>query len=223
MIFGGRERELATLNVALAEDRRVLIYGSFGMGRSSLVRRFAELHKARYLFARTSMKDGSHRACRKLFDAFVSSLPVSRRPRVSPIRFGQCRAELLGLCTRHQGQILVLLDDLCRASSPVRILIQDLIRVETLRLVVIPDPSLPERDRSRLEAWLYPLCRLELRRLGRTESETFFRLVAEQACQTFSDAELRAMRDRSGGYPLLMMQEARLHLSFPHNRAPEGS
>ena len=151
-VFVGRADELAVLEAAAAAARRgqprvVLVEGEAGVGKSSLLARFAS-----GLAGAAVLRAGGDEAELLLPYGIVGQLTASARgaggrpgllatalsDRVDPLAVGADLVMWLGQCCRGQQMVLVLVDDLHWADGPsARALLFALRRLQADRVLVV--------------------------------------------------------------------------------------
>lgn len=198
--FVGRQAEMRRVWRALESGRHVVLSARYGMGRTALIRRIAELHGHEMPFAFTDLSVGSGEASRRLYGAF------SRRR-------GAQAADLSYITIRHR-----LVQELGEEGPPCVLVLDELTRLTRRRLNLVSDLAVAGRFRVVAIVGLMPAADLEtLRRrlnapevvnldwLKPREVREFLRRASEAHGFAWSEEDVEARAQGLGGYPMGMV------------------
>jgi hypothetical protein len=206
MDFVGREQEIAQIATALAAGTNVVLSGTFGVGRTSLVHQVAAESRGVWQFVFADFSRPPAAVCRQLV-LQLCPLRRSRRWNEEP-PYRKARRRLLDAAREAAPSVVFVLDDVARMTPAKWEFVSVLTGAPQLRVVVVVESFLPESDVTRLRACLYPSVRLHLGRLPAPRSHEFFERVSTRIGLGWSRDQIRGLAVRGGGYPLAMVEAA---------------
>jgi hypothetical protein len=188
---------------ALLAGRNVVLRGSYGIGRTSLLRGVAESFGTDWRFEFLDSGRTSTALCEEIVDGLFGR---RIRRRVSSLRGLQTAIATRRLPARR-ATVLVL-DDIAKLTPPKWKLLRFLVETSRYRLVAIAERFLPHADFERLRVTLHPALTLELRRISRDASAALLAAVRDRHDLEWSDQQIRSLASASGGYPLGLVETA---------------
>jgi len=206
MCFVGREKEIRKLTKALEGGRHVIVTGSYGIGRTRMVRQVAKTGRQgrRFVFVDFSKTPGE--VCEKLLAAFRPKAPFGRVVRIARYRIG--RNLLAGMSLPEGPKPVVVLDNVGRLTRQKLSFLRDLNLGNRYLFIAIVESFLPERSFFLLRACLFPSETITLRHLTVQGSRGYFQCVARKHGLSLTNRDLTALAEASGGYPLGMRETA---------------
>jgi len=223
MCFVGREKEIRKLTKALEEGRHVIVTGSYGIGRTRMVRQVAETGRQERRFVFVDFSKTAGEVCEKLLAAFRPKAPSGRAIRSARYRVG--RNLLAGMRLTDERKPVVVLDNVGRLTRQKLSFLRELNLENRYLFIAIVESFLSERSFFLLRACLFPCETISLRHLTIKDSCGYFQCVARKYNLSFTNRDLTALAEASGGYPLGMRETAQrlLNRNEEANRvSPEG-
>jgi hypothetical protein len=181
--FVGRTRELRCLCRHLDNGCNIVLTGSFGSGRTTLVRELAAaLRPRRFVFW-----DGT--AAQRVIRA---SIDESMR---WGIRDGR---------TTREGHAVLVVDDITHVTAPRLRFFRELVRTGRCQIIVIVERSTRLEEIDRLRAVLGAAPLIHLGSLGPRMAERYFSLAALEHGLGWTVHEIRGTARSTHGHPLTM-------------------
>jgi len=161
MHFLGRETEIAKIKKALSHGRNVVVTGKYGIGRTSLIRRFSLLNQETWRFLFADFSAPPSKVCHRLLADLQPDKPAERRGKEPGYR--QSRILVVDLATGQERRCVLVLDNIGKLTPQKMEFIRPLGSDHGVLFIAIAERFLPEDDLFRLRISLYPS---ELIRLG---------------------------------------------------------
>ncbi|MDZ7316553.1 MAG: ATP-binding protein [candidate division KSB1 bacterium] len=201
MHFVGRKKELDFIGRCLEEGQNILIQGKFGMGRTALVRRAAELYCSRYAFWFADFGLAPEKMCRRLYKQIINGVNEVSLP------YKSIRRLLVRAAADSPNKVVLILDNINSLSLAKNELCRYFALSNAFLFIGIVESSLDPDSLLRLRATLRLSRKLCLDRLSATEAESFFRFYAEKRQLGWSELQIADCCRRTRGYPLRMAME----------------
>jgi hypothetical protein len=204
MLLWGREREIASITAALAQDKNLILTGKYGIGKTSLVKQTAEMNgeRGRFLFV-----DFSKTPAKVCQDLLAELRP--KRSSVGRIRHAGYKADrslIADLASKTKRRCVMVLDNIEKLTPQKLGLIRYLARDKPFLFIAIAERFLPEDDLFHLRACLYPSKVIRLRYLSPNQTAGFFRYYANKHRFRWAESDIHTMTLATRGYPLAMRE-----------------
>ncbi|MEJ2167663.1 MAG: hypothetical protein P8X90_19220 [Desulfobacterales bacterium] len=217
MDFVGRKREIAAVVKSLKQNRNVVLTGRYGVGRSSLVKQIARLHKETWQFLFADFSKTVARSCNDMISQLASGSSKAQRHQYTRLMYA--KDILIGKKSAADLPRVLVLDNIGKISRPKLAFIRDMRLESGLLFIAIAEGFLPEADLFRLRAALYPSDMLELHNLKHKETATFFRNFSRLRRLGWSESFIRMLAASTEGYALLMKERAQREAGlFPNGK-----
>jgi hypothetical protein len=204
MYFVGREKEAKQIIKALERGENVILTGKYGMGRTSLIKKVAEVTQGRWRFVFVDFSQTPGRVCQLLMDELLPKSKGKKRGEILGYKANRFRISHLDFLDRR-SHVLVL-DNIAHLSAQKLDLIQYLISGGQFRFVAIVEAFVPENDLFRLRAWLRPALRVELPHLRVQNAREFFQYAAMKHHLNWTKSQIESLAEATRGYPLGMRE-----------------
>ncbi len=202
MFFVGREKETRQIIKSLARGNNVILSGKYGIGRTSLIRKAAEVARDRWKFVFLDFSQTPGKVCSDL----MSRLLPQEKESGKAMGYRNNRFRVANLDFDGQRQPILVLDDIGKLSAPKVELIRHLAMGKRFRFVAVVENFLLADRLALLRAWLRPALLLKVTYLGRESSRQFFRHYSQKYLLGWTDEEIHELAAMSGGYPLGMKE-----------------
>ena len=204
MDFVGRETEIRKLSRALEKGHNVIITGPYGIGRTRLVRRVAELNDS-WRFALVDFSKTAGEVCKRLLKEFLPNRRSSKRaPRSLSYKAG--RYLLDNIAFQDQQRPVIVMDNIGKLSSQQLTFLRCMILESRFRFVAIVESFLSPHSLFLLRAMLFPVEMMTLRHLSLQSACEYFKCVSEKHHCEWTNDQIMTFAKTSGGYPLGMKQ-----------------
>jgi len=197
--FVGRQAEIRCVWRALESGRHVVLQARYGMGRTALMRRIAELHGHEIPFAFADLSAGSGQACRRIYGA------LGGRSGARSLSYRTVRYRLLHEMGEEGEPCALVLDEIMRLTPPRLKLVGDLALGARFRIVAIVGALMPEGERESLRRRLNGPEVVSLGRLRPGAVREFLRRASEAHGFAWSEEDVEARVPGVGGYPMAMV------------------
>jgi len=206
MCFVGRQREMQKLVRALERGRHVIVSGTYGSGRTRMVRQAAadDTKGRRFVFTDFSKTPGE--VCGSLLAAFRPETASGRPVRSARYRVG--RSLLAGMRLPEGSKPVIVLDNLGRLTRQKLSFLRDLNMENHYLFIAIVESFLPERSLFLLRACLFPSETIALGHLPIRDVCDYFQRLADRHGLGAATDDLLALARATGGYPLGMRETA---------------
>jgi energy-coupling factor transporter ATP-binding protein EcfA2 len=215
MNFVGRKREIAAVIRSLKQKRNVVLTGSYGVGRSSLIKHISGIYSETWQFLCADFSKTVARSCNEMINQLASAGP--RIQAHSYTRLMYAKDILMGRKEAAELPRVIVLDNIGKISRPKLAFIRDMRLESDLLFIAITESFLPEVDLFRLGATLYPSDLLTLHNLKRKEIIAFFRNFSQRKRLGWSESLIQRLAASTGGYSLLMQNIAQRETEFAPN------
>ena len=204
--FVGREKEIRKLTKALGKGRNAIVTGTYGIGRTRMIRRIAETmrRKRRFVFVDFSKTAGE--VCGQLLAIFRPKASSGRVVRNARYRIG--RNLLAGMRLPEGPKPVIVLDNIGRLTRQKLSFLRDLNMENRYLFVAVVESFLPEQSLFLLRACLFPSETIPIRHLTCKDAQSFFQSVAVTYGLSLTKADLAVLAQVPGGYPLGMRETA---------------
>jgi hypothetical protein len=200
--FVGREKEVRQILNALARGNNVILSGKYGIGRTSLLRRVADIARDRWAFVFLDFSQTPGRVCSQLMTRLLPQEKESGKA----MGYRHNRFRIANLDFDGQRTPILVLDDIGKLSAPKVELIRHLAMAKRFRFLAVVENFLLTHKLALLRAWLHPALLLEVTYLRRESSRQFFRYYSQKYLLGWTDREIHELAAMSGGYPLGMKE-----------------
>jgi energy-coupling factor transporter ATP-binding protein EcfA2 len=200
MPFVGRTAELRCLSRYLDEGRNIVLTGSFGSGRTTLVRALASaLPHKRFVF----WGDGDSR--RAIRVALEGSPDGRQRNSRAPV----------------VGQTVLVADDVVHLTAPRTRFLRELVQTGRGQIIVIVERSMPNEEVARLRAALGAARLMRLGPVSSRMAERYFSLAAARHQLRCTAEQIRGTARSTHGHPLTMRTTLELAVATARSAAEE--
>jgi hypothetical protein len=204
MLLWGREREIAAITEALAQDKNLILTGKYGIGKTTLVKEAAKMNRERWRFLFADFSKTPSKVCNDLLVALKPKRsPVGRKRRVS---YKDGRSLITDLASKDNRRAMIVLDNIEKLTPQRLDLIRHLAQGEPFLFIAIPERFLPEEDLFHLRACLYPSKIIKLRYLSASLTAGFFRYCAKKHRFQWTESDIHVLTLATKGYPLAMRE-----------------
>jgi hypothetical protein len=201
-VFVGRKKETRQILNALARGNNVILSGKYGIGRTSLMQRVAEVGRDRWAFFFLDFSQTPGRVCSDL----MTRLRPQEKESGKAIGYRPNRFRIAQMDFSDQRPPILVLDNIGKLSTPKVELIRHLATgKQFLFVAVVENFLLPDRL-TLLRACLYPAFLLKVPHLEEESSRDFFRYYSQKYLLGWTDREIHELAAISGGYPLGMKE-----------------
>jgi hypothetical protein len=200
--FVGREKETRQIIKALARGDNVILSGKYGIGRTSLMRKVAEVARDRWAFVFLDFSQTPGRVCSHLM---TSLLPQEKESRKA-MGYRHNRFRIANLDFDDQRKPILVLDDIGKLTFQKVELIRYLAMGKRFHFVALVEIFLLADKLALLRAWLHPALLLKVPYLGGESARQFFRHYSKKYFFGWTDGEIHELAAISGGYPLGMKE-----------------
>lgn len=204
MDFVGREKEIRQIQRALEGGKNIILTGKYGMGRTCLLKKVAQVagDRWRFVFADFSRTPGNVCA-----DLAAELLPDGKgQGRGGNRGYKSDRFRITHLDLKESRPHVLVLDGIGKLSAPKVDLIRHLAAKGRFRLVAIVEAFMGEKDLLHLRARLMPSMLIHLSYLSRKSAQEFFRRFSKHHHFQWTEEEIQSLAETSGGYPLGMKE-----------------
>ena len=186
---------------ALASGRHVVLSARYGMGRTALMRRIAEVHGHEMPFAFADLSTGSGEASRSIYGA------LGGRPGARPggLGYRTVRHRLLHELGEEGEPCALVLDEIMRLTPPRLKLVGDLALARRFRIVAVVAAHMPEAEQESLRRRLNGPEVVSLGRLKPRDVREFLRRASAAHGFAWSEEDVEARVPGVGGYPTWMV------------------
>lgn len=199
-MFVGREKEAKQIMASLSSGRNVILSGTYGMGRTSLVRHVAQVMKGEREFLFADYSETPARVCRAL-ESLLNEGTTCRKKTV-PLRYKSRRRRLAATALKGSRRPVLVLDNIAKLTAQKLNLIQYWVADGSFQFVVVTEAFLAEDELQALRLALLPADMMKIGRLPMKEAMELIRARAEGRCPSLSEQELKAVAAAARGYPL---------------------
>jgi hypothetical protein len=200
----GREKEIKQIQRALERGKNIILMGKYGMGRTCLLKKVAQVagDRWRFVFADFSRTPGN--VCADLAAELL--LEGKRKGRDGNRGYKSDRFRITHLDLKAPRPHVLVLDGIGKLSAPKLDLIRRLAAEGRFRLVAVVEAFMGEKDLLHLRARLMPSLLIHLSHLSRKSAREFFRRFSKQHHFHWTEEEIYGLAEMTGGYPLGMKE-----------------
>ena len=227
MDFVGREAEIRKISRALEKGHNVIITGPYGIGKTRLIRRVAELNDS-WRFALVDFSKTAGEVCKRLLKEFLPNQRSSKRaPRSLSYKAG--RYLLVNIAFQDQQRPVIIMDNIGKLSQQQLTFIRCMILESRFRFVAVVESFLSPHSLFLLRAMLFPVEMMTLRHLSLQGACEYFKRVSKKHHFEWTNDQILTFAKTSGGYPLGMKElvQRKQHAcpgnaELPPNKGTEG-
>lgn len=206
MDFVGREKEIRQIQRALERGKNIILTGKYGMGRTCLLKKVAQVAGDRWRFVFADLSRTPGKVCA---DLAAELLPDGKgQGRDGNGGYKSDRFRITHLDLKEPKPHVLVLDRIGKLSAPKLDLVRRLAAEGRFRLVAIVEAFVGEKDLLNLRASLMPSILIHLSYLSRKSAREFFRRFSRQHHFQWTEEEIQSLAETSGGYPLGMKEIA---------------
>lgn len=221
MVFVGREKEIKQIRRALERGENVILTGKYGMGRTCLVQRVAQVAGDRWRFVFTDFSRTPGKVCA---DLAAELLPDGKRQsREGKRGYKSDRFRIAHLGLKDPRPHILILDGIGKLTAPKLDFLRYLAGERRFRLVAVVEPFLEGKDLFHLRARLMPCLLIHLSHLSRKSAREFFSHFSRQHHFQWTEGEINSLAEMSGGYPLGMKEIVNRNLDRSRGRKNEAT
>ena len=204
MDFVGREKEIRQIQRALEGGKNVILTGKYGMGRTCLLKKVAQVAGDRWRFVFTDFSRTPGKVCT---DLAAELLPAGKgQGRDGNRGYKSDRFRITHLDLKEPRPHVLVLDGIGKLTAPKLDLLRNLAGENRFRLVAIVESFLGGKDLLHLRARLMPSLLIHLSHLSRKSAREFFRRFSKQHHFHWTEEKINSLAEMSGGYPLGMKE-----------------
>jgi len=227
MDFVGREAEIRKISRALEKGHNVIITGPYGIGKTRLIRRVAELNDS-WRFVLVDFSKTAGEVCKRLLKEFLPNQRSSKRaPRSLSYKAG--RYLLVNIAFQDQQRPVIIMDNIGKLSQQQLTFIRCMILESRFRFVAVVESFLSPHSLFLLRAMLFPVEMMTLRHLSLQGACEYFKRVSKKHHFEWTNDQILTFAKTSGGYPLGMKElvQRKQHAcpgnaELPPNKGTEG-
>lgn len=199
-MFFGREKETRQIIASLCAGRNVILSGTYGMGRTSLVRHVARQLQGEMEFLFADFSNTPDRVCRELERRVTAE--TRYRKQAAPVPYKSRRRRLAATAPKDAGRRILVLDNIAKLTAQKLNLIRYWVSGSAFRFVAVTEAFLGEDELLALRLALFPADVLRIERLTMSEAMEMIRARAEGRNPALTEQELKAVALAARGYPL---------------------
>jgi len=199
-MFVGREKETKQIIASLSSGRNVILSGTYGMGRTSLVRNVAQVMQGKREFMFADYSETPARVCRALENHLKKDTICWKK--TVPLRYKSRRRRLAATVSEISVQPVLVLDNIAKLTAQKLNLIRYWVAENAFQVVAITEAFLEENDLLALRIALLPADVMTIRRLPVKEAMELIRVRAQGRRPTLTEQEVKAVAVTARGYPL---------------------
>ncbi len=211
MVFVNRHEEILRIQKELKEGHNVIISGKYGIGRTALINRVAEMSRDRWRFIHGDFSQARRVVCENIFIQLFPKL--ERLLETQHLSYKSIRHRLTHLVPVEKKPLVLVLDNIARLTPQKMELIRDLILAERFRLVVIAELFLRGEELFKLRAWLEPSHVIKLELLSQADTYRYFSQASLTHGLNWSEGDIETLTLEAGGYPYGMNEILSRHLN----------
>jgi len=198
--FFGREKETRQIIASLSAGRNVILSGTYGIGRTSLVRHVAQRLQGKVEFLFADFSNTPDRVCRELERRMTAE--TRYRKQAAPVPYKSRRRRLAATASKDPGQRVLVLDNIAKLTAQKLNLIRYWVSESAFRFVAVTETFLGEDELLALRLALLPADVMRIPRLTRSDAMAMIRARAEGRNPALTEQELKAVAIAARGYPL---------------------
>jgi len=201
VIFVGREVETNQIIQELRRGKNMIVGGKFGIGRTSLIKKIAEVtaDERKFIFIDFSQTPG--KMCEKLMKELGLTLRLKKTGGKMGYKSMRYRIATAEPSTKKDKPVIVL-DNVAKLTPQKIIFLRNLLEENRFQFVAIVENFLPPEDFARLRAQFYPAEVVTLNYLRPEEVFSLIRLYSDQHHFHWPDHYIRKLASIAGRYPL---------------------
>lgn len=211
MYFVGRIKELNQMKTAIISNENVIIYGKYGIGRTSLVRHFTAMNQKKWQFLFADFSQSASQVCQQLHNAIF---PAERDQ--GYIQYKKARRRIVNVSKDSAQKFIIVLDNVNHITHQRIDFLYFLICNGRFSFIVIVDNSLSPSKTERLRAILHLNCQIFLTNLTISETISYFEFYFRKYNWQWSDEMIKLESKRTRGYPLFMVENLANILKIYH-------
>jgi hypothetical protein len=204
MLLWGRERETAAIRATLEKDKNLVVSGKYGMGKTTLVKRAAEMNGETHRFLFVDFSKTPARVCQDLLAELRPKKPSVGRTKHIGYKAG--RSLIAQLASKTKRRCVMVLDNIEKLTPQRLDLIRYLARDKQFLFIAIAERFLSEDDLFHLRACLYPSKVMRLLYLSANQTAGFFRYCANKHRFRWTESDIHMRTLAAKGYPLAMRE-----------------
>lgn len=203
MLFVGREKKKKEILCSLRKGINVFVRGSFGMGRTTLIKHLANTQNdLRFIFVDFS-KPPLY-MCNTLLRELFPNRKFSR----NYIKYKSGRFQLMTHDLEDKRKHVIVLDNITRLTAPKLNMVRHLNWENRFFFIGIIESFLPKEEFFRLRSWLDPSVTVILQRLNKRNGIEFFQRLSASRRFNWDERQIESLAATAGGYPLRMIEIA---------------
>jgi AAA ATPase domain len=198
-MFCGRRGETKRIIESLSSGRNLILSGTFGIGRTSLVRHVAKTTQDKWKFLFADFSKNPDQVCREL-EKQLKKGTFYKRPTLKGYK--SRRRQILSLVSRDPTPHVFVLDNIAKLTAQKLSLIRYFVSAGSVLLVAITESFIDDDKLLALRIALLPVDQMILRRMQMLDSIEMIRAYAEGSNLSWLDEQLRTTAIITRGYPL---------------------
>lgn len=199
MVFLGRKKEKQKITKGLKQGNNIILTGSYGIGRSALIKHIAEILKDEWQFVFIDFSKTPGEVARELTATLVGKKPTKRH---ETIAYKKARYLLINEKLKDSRKPVIVLDNIASISKQKFAFIWHISFEKKFQFIAITESHLMERNLFRLRSFLYPAEIVHLGYLGQKETIELFSLFSEIHGFSWSASHINMLASANKGYPL---------------------
>ncbi|NPV04630.1 MAG: AAA family ATPase [Syntrophaceae bacterium] len=198
--FFGREKETRRLVESLSAGRNVILSGTYGIGRTSLVRHVARVMQGRRTFLFADFSDTPDRVCREVERRLTAG--TLYRKKAAAVHYKSRRRRLAATAANSGEPHVLVLDNIAKLTAQKLNLVRFWVSAGAFQFVAVTEAFLAEDELRALRLALLPADMMRIGRLPMQEAMEMIRARAAGRCPPLSEEALKAVASAARGYPL---------------------
>jgi hypothetical protein len=208
MCFVGRQRELQQITNALKNGHNVIIKGSYGIGKTRLVKRLDEESGMNWHFAFVDFSQTAGKMAKALMSQCSSR---HRNKSVKNLRYKARRYILSQTAPKNNVKQVIVLDNIVKITAHRFAFLRELLLEKNYHFIAVAEEFLPKQSLFDLRAHLYPAEMIELHHLPKNDVCAYFERAALKYNLPWTKKQIAALAEISRGYPLGMHETVKRH------------
>lgn len=217
MVFLGRDKEKQKIIKGLKQANNIILTGSYGIGRTTLIKNVAEILKDEWQFTFIDFSKTPGEMARELASALLGKKPRNSR---ETIAYKKARFLLVNEKLNDRRKPVIVLDNIARISKQKFAFIWHMAFEKKFQFIAITESHLLENNLFRLRSSLYPAEIVHLGYLGQKETIELFSLFSEIHGFKWNPSDINMLASANKGYPLGIMEIVNRRI---RNKKAEGN
>lgn len=203
MYFVGRKKEINQINKALVSGRNIVVYGKYGIGRTTLVRHVAAVTKVKWRFLFVDFSSTPVQVCRQLYNEFFPDKNVKKQS----VGYKKMMWDIVNTKIWEHEKLILVLDNIEKITHQRIDFLHYLSLNTCFAFIGIVENSLPASDLLRLRAVLKLTCQIRLSNLKEKEVAEAIQFYSSKYQLDWSEKQIKNYSRMTRGYPLFLAEK----------------